>query len=82
MDCSPQLPRWALWAGYPEPAPDESFRAYVTRLGLDPEPLLAGLTERTSCLANQRLATELMRRTPDRFQEYMDARKSYHVTIT
>lgn len=82
MECFPQLPQWAQWAGYPKPTPDESFYAYVTRLGLDPEPMLVGLTERTRCLANQRLASELMRQAPQYFRAYVDARKGLYVTPT
>lgn len=79
MDLLPDVPQWALAAGLPEPAPEESFVEYVQRLGLDPEPLLVGLNERTLVLANQRLSSLLMRLRPDDFRRYVDARRAvYH----
>jgi len=76
MPIPPRLPDWALWAGVPEPHEGEGFCEYVSRLGLDPEPMLIGLDERTYCLANQRLASELMRQSPDLFMEYVSLRRA------
>lgn len=48
----------------PPPYKDENFVGYVSRMGLDPDPLLEGLTENSLPIANMRLATELMRQLP------------------
>ena len=72
----PLLPEWAKWSGLPEPGPQEGFCEYVRRLGLDPEPLLAGLNEGTYGLLNTRLAAALMRHAPDAHRRYLDARRA------
>lgn len=75
MPIPPKLPAWAVWAGFPEPGPDEGFCVYVERLGLDPEPLLEGLNERTYILANIRLASALMHADPVGFELYIVQRR-------
>jgi hypothetical protein len=75
MEPLPRAPRWALWAGLPEPQQHEGFREYVQRLGLDPEPLLVGLSERSLVLANMRLDSALIRACPEAFARYMRSRK-------
>ena len=79
MPVTPRVPEWARWSGIPEPRENEGFSEYTRRLGLDPDPLLAGLNDRTIELANMRLASELMRRSPDCFLRYVDARKSTYL---
>lgn len=71
---TPEPPVWAVDAGLPEPRVRESFVAYVTRLGLDPAPLLADLTAQTACFANIRLASALTRSMPRQFHSYCRAR--------
>lgn len=74
-----RLPDWAIWAGCPEPEEGELFPDYVRRLGLDPEPMLEGLTEQTYPLANYRLWSALMRSMPKQFSAYNSARRAvYH----
>lgn len=69
----PEPPEWAIAAGLPEPSEGEGFSEYATRLGLDPDPLLADLEERTLCLANGRLATSLQRAMPHVFDLHVDS---------
>lgn len=64
----PRVPEWALWSGLPAPEQDENFVEYVSRMGLDPDPLLAGLSENSLSIANMRLATELMRQLPRHYE--------------
>jgi len=71
-----QLPEWAIQAGCPQPHSGELFDDYVRRLGLDPEPMLAGLTERTESLATYRLWSALMRKCPAAFAEYVSDRRA------
>lgn len=71
-----RLPEWAIWAGCPPPTQGELFDEYVRRLGLDPAPLLDGLTEQTLVLANYRLWSMLMRGCPEAFSNYLSARKA------
>jgi len=68
---APEPPLWALEAGLPEPWDDESFCAYVFRLGLDPEPLLVELIPRTALLANLRLDSLLMGKMPGAFSKHV-----------
>lgn len=70
---TPRLPAWA--AGCPPPSPQETFRGYVSRLGMDPERLLEGLTPRTAEIANERLAAALQRACPEQFWEYVEQRR-------
>lgn len=70
------LPDWAIWAGCPEPQEGELFDDYVRRLGLDPEPMLAGLDERTESLATYRLWSALMRQCPSAFADYVSRRRA------
>lgn len=67
----PRVPKWARQAGLSCPMEGEGFEEYVQRLGLDPESLLNGLTETTAYIANHRLATELIRRMPYHYEEYV-----------
>ena len=76
MPIVPRVPAWALATGCPAPYEGETFSEYVGRLGLDPEELLLGLNERTYVLANQRLASALIRRSPDSFAAYVRARRA------
>lgn len=73
-----RLPDWAIWAGCPVPHEGELFDDYVRRLGLDPEPMLAGLNERTESLANDRLASVLMRQCPYAFSDYVSRRRDVY----
>lgn len=75
MPVPARLPDWAIWAGCPEPTEGEMFSDYVRRLGLDPEPMLEGLNERTYGLANYRLWSVLMRKNPHGFSEYLARRR-------
>jgi hypothetical protein len=52
------------------------FSEYVRRLGLDPEPLLAGLNETTYPLANYRLWSVLMHKNPIAFSDYLARRRA------
>jgi len=61
----PEAPSWAIEAGIPLPGEREGFRDYVLRLGIDPTPMLDGLTERTAVLANIRLSSRLADEMPD-----------------
>ena len=67
----PLAPFWAVEAGLPEPEPDETFEQYVERLGLRSGPLVEGLTERTMCLANVRLSSELAKHLPDAWDRHL-----------
>jgi hypothetical protein len=80
MQLEPVLPPWALWAGCPAPREGEDFRSYVTRLGLDADELLEDLNEVTLPIANQRLASLLMRQNPDAFLDYLEMRRAVYVT--
>lgn len=71
----PRLPQWAIWAGCPLPKQGETFRQYVTTLGLDPEELLEGLEPRTAVNANLRLASALMDAYPSGLPAYIAARR-------
>jgi hypothetical protein len=52
----------------------------VTRLGLDADELLEDLNEVTLPIANQRLASLLMRQNPDAFLDYLEMRRAVYVT--
>lgn len=67
----PRIPEWARWAGLPCPQEGEGFSPYVTRLGLNPEVMLNGLNGNSAHIANRRLATELMRELPEKYEEYI-----------
>lgn len=69
----PKLPLWAN--GCPKPKAKETFHEYVSRLGMDPEWLLQGLTPQTVEVANARLATALMRACPEQFWKHVHARR-------
>ena len=60
------------------PTKGEMFPEYVRRLGLDPVPMLDGLTERTYPLANYRLWSVLMREMPKQFSAYVSARRAVY----
>jgi hypothetical protein len=77
---TPRPPQWTLDAGLPEPHDDESFLAYVTRLGYSGGELLADLDERTMSLANVRLATKLQRSMPVEFDKHVDRLVDKHGT--
>lgn len=81
MELQPRPPAWALWAGLPAPDPAEDFSTYVTRLGLDSESLLTGLTPNTLPIANRRLATELMRKLPWFYEGYVEAKRRTRSTF-
>jgi hypothetical protein len=66
-------PAWAVAAGLPPAVPGEQFDAYCIRMGIDPEPLLVELTERTMPLANRRLAHHLRGEMPRVWQAHIDA---------
>lgn len=68
---APEPPLWAIRAGLPEPLDGEDFCAYVSRLGLDPEPLLVELTPRTATIANIRLGSLLIDEMPAAFGAYV-----------
>ena len=53
------------------PSAEETFIQYTERIGLNPEPLLIGLSENSLTVANQRLATELMRRLPQYYERWV-----------
>lgn len=74
-DLVPRVPEWALWSGLPPPVEGENFVGYVERMGLDPEPLLLGLSENSLSIANRRLATELMRQLPWFYEEWIETRR-------
>jgi hypothetical protein len=76
----PEPPAWALDAGLPNPTVDEEFAAYCVRLGIDPVPLIDGLTEQTLCIANSRLANHLQREMPRVWQAHINERVAEHVT--
>lgn len=71
----PSVPEWALWAGLPAPYREETFTHYVARMGLDSAPLLAGLNENSLPIANQRLATELMRQLPWFYEGWVQVKR-------
>lgn len=75
LGLKPKVPGWAVDAGLPPPQPDEEFSDYVSRLGLDPDSLLTGLTENSMHIANRRLTTELMRRMPEQYERYIRCRR-------
>jgi hypothetical protein len=75
----PEPPRWALDEGLPEPLGDETFIPYVQRLGLQAEPLLVELTQKTIPLANGRLATTLSRTMRPAFDRHVDSLVTKHI---
>lgn len=81
MTLRAKVPDWALWAGLPCPEKGECFSCYVTRIGLDAQNLLNGLTPNTAYIANHRLTTELMRQLPDRYEEYVQAKRRSRTTF-
>jgi hypothetical protein len=77
----PRVPEWALWSGLPEPHEAENFVQYVSRMGLDPGPLLQGLTDNSLAIANRRLATELMRQLPSYYEGWVEAVRRSRATF-
>jgi hypothetical protein len=67
----PTPPSWAVAAGLPAPTRGETFRDYVTRLGLSPSELLEGLTTRTAVVANIRLASKVADTMPEAWQKHL-----------
>ena len=78
-DLRPEPPEWALDAGLPKPEKGEGFFEYVTRLGLDPGPLLIDLNDRTMCMANLRLAHALKCAMPHVWDLHVDKVASWHI---
>lgn len=76
----PEPPLWALEGGLPAPQEEETFVSYVRRLGLKPEPLLAGLTERTIVIANTRFASRLQETMRPVFDRYVAKLAREHLT--
>ena len=77
---SPEPAQWALNAGLPKPHPEEGFIEYVERIGLDATELLEGLHERTVCLANYRLNTQLQRQIRPAFDAHVQALSRIHLS--
>ena len=80
FDLRPEPPSWALKAGLPSPHEGETFIPYVQRLGLQPEPLLVELTERTIVLANLRLAHTLKYAMRPAYDRHVDRIAEVHIT--
>ena len=66
-----KVPHWAIWAGVPAPLDEESFEEYVTRIGLNAEDLLHGLSENQLPIANHRLTTHFLRTMPEEYEAYI-----------
>ena len=64
----------------PPPKEDETFLPYVKRLGLKPEPLVAGLDQRTIEIANVRLGSRLQEAMRPAFSKYIDKLAEQHLT--
>jgi hypothetical protein len=78
----PTPPFWAVEAGLDEPYEDETFRAYVRRLGLDPSELLADLTPRTAVVANIRLAHKIAQLCPQAWERHLQEFVRAHAKVT
>jgi hypothetical protein len=72
----PEIPQWAKDIGAPAPRRGEGFRDYCIRMGIDPEPLLEGITEATLPVANTRLASALKIGAPTAFWREVERRLS------
>jgi hypothetical protein len=75
----PEPPLWALEEGLPAPHEDETFIPYVSRLGLQPGPLLMELNQQTIPLANGRLSTTLSRDMRPAFDRYVQSLAEKHI---
>jgi hypothetical protein len=70
-----RVPAWALAAGMPAPADDESFDTYWRRAGATDETIemaTAGLNDRSADVANERMTTYLIRTMPRAFDRHVE----------
>lgn len=66
----PEIPRWAIEAGCPQPHSQETFYDYVERLGLNFDEMVADIDSRIPDTANRRLARALEKGAPECFDRY------------
>jgi hypothetical protein len=71
-DVTPRPPEWALKAGLPPPAADETLHAYCRRLGVDYGRLTDGLDARTIGNVHLRFVNVLADRCPDGWRTHVE----------
>lgn len=72
---------WAVQAGMPLPADDESFDSYWRRVGVEDgviEMAVLGLRDDNADCANERMNTYLIRKMPDAFERHVLSRAKRH----